>query len=153
MPAGRPTKYKAEYAEQAKKLCELGATDRQLADFFEVSESTLNLWKIDNKEFSESLKLGKEAPDALVERSLFQRAMGYSHEEDDIRVVNGELVITPIIKHYPPDSTSLIFWLKNRKKDDWRDKQEIEQSGKLTHEHEFLDSLKPTTGIPSERNN
>jgi len=153
MPAGRPTKYKAEYAEQAKKLCELGATDRQLADFFEVSESKLNLWKIDNKEFSESLKLGKEAPDALVERSLFQRAMGYSHEEDDIRVVNGELVITPIIKHYPPDSTSLIFWLKNRKKDDWRDKQEIEQSGKLTHEHEFLDSLKPTTGIPSERNN
>jgi len=153
MPAGRPTKYKAEYAEQAKKLCELGATDRQLADFFEVSESTLNLWKIDNKEFSESLKLGKEAPDALVERSLFQRAMGYSHEEDDIRVVNGELVITPIIKHYPPDSTSLIFWLKNRKKDDWRNKQEIEQSGKLTHEHEFLDSLKPTTGIPSERNN
>ncbi len=49
---GRPTKYKAEYAEQAAKLCKLGATDAQLADFFEVSVSTVNLWKVEHREFS-----------------------------------------------------------------------------------------------------
>jgi len=151
MAGGRPTKYKAEYVEQVKKLCELGATDMQIADFFQVDLATINRWKLKHPEFCASLKLGKEIPDSLVVRSLFQRAMGYSHEEDDIRVIEGQVVITPTIKHYPPDSTSLIFWLKNRNKEDWRDKQEIGVDGKLTHEHEFLESLKPTTGIPSER--
>ena len=46
---GRPTKYKAEYAEQARKLCLLGATDMEMADFFEVSEFTINKWKKDRK--------------------------------------------------------------------------------------------------------
>ena len=41
--SGRPTKYKEEYAEQAYKLCLLGAKDKEMADFFQVSLSTLNL--------------------------------------------------------------------------------------------------------------
>ena len=138
MPAGRPSKYKPEYAKQAEKLAKLGATDRELADFFEVVESTLNLWKIEHPEFSESLKLGKEIPDQRVERSLYQRALGYSHEEVDIRVVNNEIQMTPIIKHYPPDPTSAIFWLKNRKSDNWRDKQELEHSGNIIIERVTL---------------
>jgi len=129
---GRPTKYKSEYATQAAKLCELGATDAQLADFFEVSISTINLWKVEHKAFSESIKLSKELADERVEQSLYRRAMGYEHDETDIRVLNNELVMTPIRKHYPPDATSMIFWLKNRKKDDWRDKNDIEHSGDLT---------------------
>lgn len=52
----RPTKYQEAYAEQARKLCLLGYTDAELADFFEVSESTINKWKLDYPEFSESLK-------------------------------------------------------------------------------------------------
>ena len=116
----RPTKYQQEYAKQAAKLCAMGATDRDLANFFEVAESTLYLWKIEYPEFSESLKLGKAPADERVERSLYQRACGYSHPEDDIRVVNGEIVITPTIKHYPPDTTACIFWLKNRKPEEYR---------------------------------
>lgn len=53
----RPTKYQEAYAEQARKLCLLGYTDAELADFFEVSESTINKWKLDYPEFSESIKM------------------------------------------------------------------------------------------------
>ena len=55
--------------------------------------------------------------------------MGYEHDEVDIRVVDKEVIQTPIRKYYPPDSTALIFWLKNRKPADWRDKVEPEHSG------------------------
>jgi len=116
----RPTKYKSEYAKQAEKLCILGATDADLADFFEVSVSTINLWKIEHKEFSESLKLGKEPADNRVKNALYHRALGYSHPEDDIKSVNGEIVVTPTVKHYPPDTTACIFWLKNRLPDEFR---------------------------------
>lgn len=126
----RPSKYKKEFAEQARKLCLLGATDKSLAEFFEVTESTINKWKVDHKEFSESIKKGKEIADAEVASKLFHRATGYEHPEDDIRSVNGEIVITPTVKHYAPDTTAAIFWLKNRKKAEWRDKQDHEVTGK-----------------------
>jgi len=84
--AGRPTKYKPEYAEQAKKLCHLGATDSQLADFFQVSVSTVSLWKVQHSEFSDALKGAKEEVDAKVEQSLYRRAMGYECDEVDINV-------------------------------------------------------------------
>lgn len=121
---GRPTKYKEEYDEQAEKLCKLGATDAELADFFEVAESTLNLWKLEHTSFSEALKRGKKIADAEVAEKLFKRATGYSHEDVDIKVIDGEIVMTPLTKHYPPDTIAAIFWLKNRQKDKWRDKTE-----------------------------
>ena len=123
-PGGRPSKYKPEYVEQAKKLCMLGLTDKELASFFEVSDSTLNLWKLNYPEFSDALKGGKTFADAQVASKLFHRATGYEHPEDDIRAINGEIVITPTIKHYPPDTTAAIFWLKNRQPKMWRDKVE-----------------------------
>lgn len=129
MPAGRPTLYKPEYAEQAFKLCLLGATDKDLANFFDVEESTINNWKSSHSEFVESIKKGKDEADANVAKSLYNRALGYSHPDLDIRVANGEIVETPIIKHYPPDATSAIFWLKNRQREKWRDKVEQELSG------------------------
>lgn len=125
---GRPSKYKPEFAKQAYKLCLLGATDKGLANFFEVTESTLNLWKQEYPEFSESLKAGKEEADAVVASSLFQRATGYSHPDTDIKIYKGKIVTTKLTKHYPPDSTAAIFWLKNRNPGKWRDKQEIEHS-------------------------
>ena len=125
----RPTKYQEAYAEQARKLCLLGYTDADLADFFEVDESTINNWKKDYPEFLESIKKGKSVADGDVAEKLFHRAIGYEHPEDDIRVVEGSIVITPTVKHYPPDTTAAIFWLKNRQSKAWRDKQELEQSG------------------------
>lgn len=124
---GRPSSYKSEYAEQANKLARLGATDKEMADFFEVAESTFHKWKLDHPEFSESLKNGKLLADAEVSSKLYHRAIGYEHDDVDIRVITGEIVKTTIIKHYPPDTTACIFWLKNRQPDKWRDKQEQEQ--------------------------
>lgn len=121
---GRPSKYKDEFAEQAKKLCKLGATDAELADFFKVSRSTLSLWKVEYTTFSDALKLGKDEPDERVRQALYHRAVGYSHDDMDIRVVDGAVVMTPITKHYPPDSTACIFWLKNRCKDEFRQNPE-----------------------------
>jgi hypothetical protein len=124
--AGRPTKYNAEYAEQAYKLCLLGATDKQLADFLGVAESTLNLWKLEHPDFSESLKNGKDRADAVIAQSLFHRAKGYTH--DAVKIVadakTGAEHIVPFTEHYPPDTTACIFWLKNRQKENWRDRVE-----------------------------
>lgn len=130
MSVGRPTKYKDEYCEQAQKLTLLGAIDTQLADFFNVNESTIYLWKKEHPEFSEALNAGKEESDNQVVKSLFQRALGYSHKEEKVFLHQGEIVTHKTIKHYPPDATSMIFWLKNRQKIDWRDRQELEHTGK-----------------------
>jgi len=136
MARGRPTKYKNEYAQQAYKLCLLGATDKELADFFEVDEATINRWKQSEPEFCESIKKGKEIADAEVANKLYHRAIGYEHPEDKIFQYEGEPVVVPTVKHYPPDPTAAIFWLKNRQKDKWRDKQELEHTGSITHKLE-----------------
>lgn len=121
---GRPSKYKEEYAEQARKLCLLGATDAKLADFFEVDEATINRWKHDFPEFCKSLKSGKMQADAEIAESLFNRARGYVAPDLDIKMYEGQIIETPYMKHYPPDATSMIFWLKNRQPDLWREKRE-----------------------------
>lgn len=129
----RPSSYNPEYAPQAEKLCKLGATDKEMADFFGVSEKTLNTWKQAHPEFLQSLKKGKVLADANVAERLYQRAMGYTHEAVKIfpqcGTENGPLIV-PYTEHYPPDTTAAIFWLKNRARDKWRDKTEQEVSGK-----------------------
>lgn len=131
-PVGRPTLYRSEYAVQVEKLCKLGATDEEIADFFGVAEATINTWKTAHPEFLESIKAGKVLADAEVASKLFHRATGYSHEDVDIRAVGGEIVQTPLVKHYPPDTTAAIFWLKNRQPKKWRDKQEPDDGEGVT---------------------
>lgn len=123
---GRPSLYKDEYCEQARKLCRLGAIDTELAEFFGVTVTTLNNWKIEHPDFFESLKAGRALADANVGEALYQRALGYSHKAVKIFVHHGVPVSVPYTEHYPPDSTACIFWLKNRRPDLWRDKPEPE---------------------------
>ena len=124
MPAGRPTDYRLQYAVQAEKLCLLGATDIQLADFFGVSEQTINAWKHAQPEFLEALKDGKEKSDNAVVRSLYRKAIGYEYESEKVFCTDGQIVRAPIREFVPPSDTAMIFWLKNRQKDKWRDKQD-----------------------------
>jgi hypothetical protein len=127
MPAGRPSVYKPEFADQARELCERGAIDIELAAHFEVSITTIRNWKVRYPEFLVALKTGKEIIDDRVERSLCDRALGYSF--DAIKILsNGSKV--PYVEHVPPDTTACIFWLKNRRPDLWRDKHDHEHSGK-----------------------
>lgn len=125
MAGGRPSKFKPEFVEQTAKLCKLGATDRELADFFKVSEATLNNWKGEHPGFLESLKRGKEESDARVEQSLYRRALGYSHDAVKILMTkDGAVYREEYVEHYPPDTVACIFWLKNRDPENWRDKIE-----------------------------
>lgn len=121
----RPSKYKDDYPDQAFKLCLLGATDMQLADFFEVSITTIYNWKNDHSEFLDALNRAKSIQDQEVEKSLLQRAMGYVTKETKVFCYKGEILSEEVDKYYPPDSTALIFWLKNRQPEKWRDKRDV----------------------------
>lgn len=120
---GRPSSYKPEFAKQASKLAELGATDQELADFFEVDVRTIYRWKHDHADFCHSLKLGKDVADTRVERSLYQKAIGYEQDEVKIFMPGGatQPVYAPYRAKIAPDTTAAIFWLKNRRSQEWRD--------------------------------
>lgn len=128
---GRPSNYKADYAKQAAKLCELGATDAEVADFFEVSLATITNWKAKHPDFVGALKSGKAVSDERVERSLYHRAVGYKHDAVKIFMPAGAKapVYAPYVEHIPPDTTACIFWLKNRRPALWRDVQKHEIGG------------------------
>lgn len=127
-PVGRPTPYKPEFVKQAEKLCRLGATDPEIADFFGVDRITIWRWAHAHEEFCNALKSGKEYADERVERSLFNRAVGYSHEAVKIFMPAGAAapVYAPYTEHIAPDIGAATLWLKNRKPDVWRDKREVD---------------------------
>lgn len=117
----RPTSYKKEYCKIAKDLCLLGHSDRQIAAELRVAESTLNIWKKQFPEFSESLAAGKIKPDIEVAKGLYKRAKGYKYRETTIEDGKKKTVI----KEMPGDVNAQKFWLTNRQKENWRDKQSI----------------------------
>lgn len=119
----------------------MGATDRDIADFFEVSESTLNNWKLKHPAFLESLKRSKDEADALVEQSLFRKATGYTHASEKVFQFQGEIVRADTVEHYAPDTTAMIFWLKNRQPDRWRDRREDPSSPPADEKAELLREL------------
>jgi hypothetical protein len=141
----RPTKYKPEYAKQAEKLCKLGATDPELAKFFEVNESSIHKWKKDYPAFSKAIKSGKDLADANVAERLYQRAMGFEHPSEEIKVVSdgsglgSSIERVKVTKVYPPDTTAAIFWLKNRQKDKWRDKHEVDMTSKVINVNDSIE--------------
>lgn len=142
---GRPTEYRKEFAGQAEKLCLLGATDYELADFFGVSTRTIYRWKNTNDEFCQAVKVGKEKSDERVERALFNRAVGYSYESEKVFQFQGQIVRADTIEHVPPDPGAAFNWLKNRRKNEWRDKQEIDHTssdGSMTPTRVELVALK-----------
>ncbi|AEG02702.1 hypothetical protein [Methylomonas methanica] len=139
-PGGRPSAYQEEYAELAYNYCLLGATDAQLGEFFKVSARTINTWKKQHPEFAQALLDGKTAADAKVANSLFNRATGFSHPETKVNVYEGEVIKTEITKHYAPDTTACIFWMKNRQPDKWRDKVEVEDTS-LKADPEMMERL------------
>lgn len=127
---------------QAEKLCLLGATDSEIADFFEVSVRTIHRWKLEHEDFCHSIRAGKQKADDRVERSLYQKATGYDYAEEQAIKVKLEqhlekVEVVQVTKHAPADTAAAVFWLKNRRKDDWRDKQEVDQ----TTTHQVSDTL------------
>lgn len=127
---GRPSDYRDEFVEQAYKLCLLGATDVEMAGFFGVSERTLNTWKQQKPGFLQSITRGKLLADASVAERLYHRALGYSHPDVHVSSYEGDITLTDLTRHYPPDTQAASLWLRNRQPAKWRDKQDIEHTGK-----------------------
>jgi len=123
---GRPTKFTLELQSAMLHMATLGYTDDKIAQACKVTYQTINNWKNEYPDFFESLKQCKLIPDEEVERSLYERALGYSTTETKSFLFKGKIVSEDVTKHYPPDPTSMIFWLKNRQPDKWRDKRELE---------------------------
>lgn len=133
--AGRPSKYDKKINKQVEKLCILGATDAEIADFLDIDVATLNRWKLKHRELCASIKRGKIQADVKVADRLYQRALGYSHKAVKIFNNEGAPMIVPYTEHYPPDTTAAIFWLKNRRGkvnpeegQQWADKQSIDHT-------------------------
>lgn len=138
----RPSKYKPEFATVAKSMCRLGATDIEVSDAIGVDVRTLYRWKAEQKEFCQALKAGKAESDERVVNSLYSSAVGYERDEVDIRVIGAEVVQTKVRKFYPPVPTSAIFWLKNRRPAEWREKVEHTGDGGGPVQHSLTVSFK-----------
>lgn len=120
---GRPTAYKPEYAELGQKLAKFGATDQEMADFFEVNVATLYRWRNVHEEFRDAISAAKEGADQRVERSLYQQAVGY--EREAVKIMLPAKSRKPLVVEYreyvAPNATAAMFWLKNRQSDRWKD--------------------------------
>lgn len=126
---GRPSSYRPEFADQAYRMALLGLIDTEMASVFGVTEQTLNNWKIRHPEFFEALKKGKILADANVSASLYQRAIGYEHEDVHFSSYEGIVTATKFKRRYPPDTAAAFIWLKNRQSALWRDKNDDPAGG------------------------
>ncbi len=127
---GRPSKKDSIHYEGVKLCYSKGFTDAETALALQITEETLNNWKKKDPEFFKSLKEWKAIADGKVETSLYKSACGY---------------MGPDGKYYPPNSTSIIFWLTNRQKENWKHYRNTEHSGpgggpiKIKQVYEFTD--------------
>ena len=124
-----------------------GLNDEQIAHNIGISRQTLYKWRKKDERLETALKKGKEVTDYEIENALFKKAIGGYFEETKERIekVDGKEIKTTetIKKYYPPDTTACIFWLKNRKPDDWKDRKaqevEVKKDGNLERYFEILD--------------
>lgn len=115
-------------------LATKGLTGAEIAKEMGISRSTLNKWIAEHESFAEAITQGRDSSDAKVVKSLFKRAVGYAFKERKIVNMIGEdgkptpARIETTEKHVQPDTTAQIFWLKNRRPNDWRDRRDVEMT-------------------------
>jgi hypothetical protein len=125
---GAIPKYKSDFCPIAYKFCLLGATNDDLADLFEVSLATVGNWLRQYPEFKKSVQEGRDVADADVALSLLHRAKGFTHPDVKILQIEGEAKEVPYNRYFPPDTQAAIFWLRNRRRKQWRELIEHEHS-------------------------
>ncbi|GAB4036711.1 hypothetical protein [Spirosoma gilvum] len=133
----RPREYKPDYhPEQAKELCLLGYTNKELASTFNVSERTINYWLNQHEEFFQAVQEGRDLADAKVAVSFFKRATGYEYPSEKIVTISigdgcSQVERVPVTAVVLPDAGAALNWLKNRQPDKWRDKVDVELPPKI----------------------
>ncbi|MEK5415871.1 helix-turn-helix domain-containing protein [Paenibacillus sp. FSL L8-0708] len=127
-----------------------GLTDEQIADNMGIKRPTLYEWKKRYPDISDTLKKGKEVIDRHVENALLKRALGYRYDEvtrepgtvEDKETGELKQVMVEtkrVTKEVQGDTTAQIFWLKNRKPEQWRDKQDVQHSGSVNVNNPYKD--------------
>ena len=121
-----------------------GLTDEQIAANMGVNVATLYRYKQSYCEICNALKRGKEVVDIQVENALLKRALGYTYKEVTREKVfnpeTGQYELMPtkeVTKEVVPDTTAQIFWLKNRRPEQWRDKRDVSVEGELNTNNPF----------------
>ena len=123
---GRPTKLTDKIKPIIELLARKGFTDKEISKVIGITDRTLDNWKRADKDFFRSLKDGKNIALKDVKRSLYERAVGYSHPDIHISTYQGKVKETPITKHYPPDVEAAKFILVNRDPENWSNKQTVD---------------------------
>jgi hypothetical protein len=122
---GPKSKFNDKVRETFLRLIKEGKTEDEIASIVGVCRRTLNNWKGEHPELLYAVREARMAADELVEISLYRRALGYSHpEEKIIQTRDGGIDHAVITKHYPPDTTAAMFWLRNRQPKRWKEKTE-----------------------------
>jgi hypothetical protein len=133
MPNGRPSPYRPDFADQARKLCRNGATDREIAHILGVCVRTFYRWRAEHDAFAQALRVGKEPADDRVEQALYERACGYEYQ--DVKIFNPggakEPVIVPVTVHVPADVGAAKQWLASRRPRPWAGKEEPKEDFNL----------------------
>lgn len=134
---------KDENLAKVTKWAKEGLFDCQIADKMEINKSTFYEWIKTYPEFSNAIKKGKEIADKEIVNALYKRALGYSYKEikeeyiaDDNGVIKdkdgkSKKEITVTYKSEPPNTAALIYWLNNRRPDEWSNKSKLDVNGNI----------------------
>jgi hypothetical protein len=120
--------YKPDHCTLAYKFCLLGATNEDLAGLFEVCVAIIGYWLRKSPEFKQAVQDGRDVADADVAHSLLQKAKGFTHK--DVKVLRGDSGAQEVEynRYFPPDTQAAVFWLRNRRRKQWREVIEHEHT-------------------------
>jgi ATP-dependent Zn protease len=127
--AGRKNKYFTNVQprlDEVVEWCKKGLIDKEIMTLLGISHESFYKYKNEYTEFSDALKEGKTVADDMVEQALYKSAIGFDYMEE---TVSNKGDVVEVRKYSKPNTTAQIFWLKNRRVDKWRDKQDVEHSG------------------------
>lgn len=122
---GQPQKIDEVMAKRIFVLYAYGLTDQQIAETFGIARSTVSEFK-KKAEYSDTIKRAKEEADLAVVNALFQRAVGYTHDEEKLFQHNGKIIRATTKKQYAPDTDAISLWLFNRRSDQWKPAKNME---------------------------
>jgi hypothetical protein len=137
---GRASTYVPTYAKVARQMSWLGQSNTSIGKALGVDESTVRAWADTFPAFGKALAEGRESADYRTVRSLYERANGYKHKA--VKIFKGaedELIYAPYVEHFAPDTSAAIFWLKNRRPEQWKDKTDHEVNVNLMVRRQFLE--------------
>jgi hypothetical protein len=122
---GHPTQWEDSFRPIILRMCALGYTDTEIARVIGVSQNLIWIWKYKRPDLALAMEHWRSHADDRVVRALYERAIGYSYETEEVRVISGEIRHVPVVVHVPPDIKAIETWLFNRRSEEWRAKTDI----------------------------